>query len=143
MSAIVVNSLVMRSSTITHSHYMSDYGAVTTPSLFKFLQVWLRPSRDSVSFQQPHLTLVCSLCVLSLLCSIAMGHMRAIKRPSTSTYDPYSIDRVCEALLLICRHFSFGHTQHLRWLLLPCYTSFWWCVSRLYHSGVDTANRTQ
>ena len=37
-----------------------------------------------------------------------MGHMRAIKRPSTSTYDPYSIDRVCEALLLICRRLLFG-----------------------------------
>jgi hypothetical protein len=40
-----------------------------------------------------------------------MGHMRAI-RPSTLTYDPYSIDRVCEALLLICRRLSSGHNQH-------------------------------
>ena len=73
-----------------------------------------------------------------------MGHMRAIKRPSTSTYDPYSIDRVCEALLLICRRLSLGHNQHsggCRYRATP--RSGGVSLDCITRPGVDIANRTQ
>ncbi len=60
--------------------------------------VWLQPYRGRVEFHRSHLSLVRSLCVLSILCSIAMGRMRAINGPIL-TYDPYSIYGLCVSSL--------------------------------------------